>query len=122
MLGYFSPVFDELWSPDIWLPPNITWQHFDSRPDYAQFYHLLYPLPMALAMLVLRLCLDRAVLRPAGRMLGISDKQRRMPDHNTVLESAFHHGQHHYPSLCSHTGLTERQVHRWMRKRVLASK
>ena len=77
---------------------------------------------MALAMLVLRLGLDRAVLRPAGRMLGISDKQRRMPDHNTVLESAFRHSQHHYPSLSSHTGLTERQVQRWMRKRVLASK
>ena len=77
---------------------------------------------MALVMLVLRPGLDRAVFRPAGIMLRISDKQRRMPDHNTVLESAFCHGRHQYPSLCSHTGLTERQVHRWMRKRILASK
>ena len=45
---------------------------------------------MALAMLVFRLGLDRAVFRPAGST--------------------------------HHTGLTERQLHRWISKRVLVSK
>ena len=66
--------------------------------------------------------MDRGVFRPLGRILGISDRHRRMPGHNAVLESAFTRGQRDYPALCSDTGLTERQIHRWLRRRGLASK
>ena len=122
MFGIFSTLSEQIWSPEIWLPPNTTWQHFDTRPDSAQFYHLLLPLPMALCMLVCRTGLDSCFFRPVGSVLGISDRHRRMPDHNAVLESAFTHGQRDYPALCSDTGLTERQIHRWLRRRGLASK
>ena len=49
------------WSPDVWLPPNITWDDIapNARNQYADYRHLLYPLPMALVLLVLRFALER---------------------------------------------------------------
>ena len=122
MSNVFHTVSNQFWSPKIWLPPNITWEHFDNRHDYAQFKDLLYPLPMALVMMVLRILMDRAVFRPLGRMLGINHKPRKKPEHNALLEAAFQCGKPDYESLCSQTGLSDRQVHSWMRRRLLASK
>merc|ERR1739838_694179 len=81
-----------------------------------------YPLPMALVMMVLRIVMDIAVFRPLGRMLGINHKPRKKPEHNALLEAAFQCGKPDYESLCSQTGLSDRQVHSWMRRRSLASK
>ena len=64
------------WSPSIWLPPNITWSHFHSRPDYAQFHHLLLPFPLALLLILFRVLLERGVFRPLGSWLGIPDPPR----------------------------------------------
>ena len=64
------------WSPSIWLPPNITWQDFESRPESAQFHHLLIPLPGALVLVLIRLILEQRVFRPLGSWLGISCKTR----------------------------------------------
>lgn len=49
------------WSPDIWLPPNITWQDISPNADnkYANYQHLVYPLPMALILLGIRYALER---------------------------------------------------------------
>ena len=108
MQGIFSSISDQIWSTDIWLPPNITWHHYEGRQDYAQFYPLLLPIPMALVMVVVRIVLDRVVFRPVGRVLGISDRHRRMPDHNPLLETAFLHGSVDYDRLSSQTGLSDR--------------
>lgn len=49
---------DTFWSENIWLPPNTTWADIapdvNSKIQHADHRHLLYPLPMALVMLLLR--------------------------------------------------------------------
>lgn len=49
------------WSPDIWLPPNITWGDINPNADnkYANYQHLIYPLPMAFVLLGIRYALER---------------------------------------------------------------
>lgn len=51
------------WSPSVWLPPNTTWDDIAPTPEnrFADYRHLLYPLPMALMLLVLRYALERYV-------------------------------------------------------------
>ena len=73
MAGGMSEMF---WSPGIWLPPNVTWSDFESRPDSAQFHHLLIPFPLAAGFLLLRLLLETAVFRPVGRWLDVPDPPR----------------------------------------------
>lgn len=63
MAFYFRKFSDSFWSEYIWLPPNTTWA--DIAPDsnkeiqHADHRHLLYPLPMALVMLVLRFFIEK---------------------------------------------------------------
>lgn len=54
-------VSSSFWSPDIWLPPNITWDNIKPNSDnkFADYRHLIYPLPMALCHLVIRFALER---------------------------------------------------------------
>lgn len=49
------------WSPDIWLPPNITWEDISPNADnkYANYQHLIFPLPMAFVLLGIRYTLER---------------------------------------------------------------
>lgn len=57
----FKTFSDTFWDRDIWLPPNITWSDFKSNDKYvyADHRHLLYPFPMALAMLFLRFAFEK---------------------------------------------------------------
>ena len=52
----------------------------------------------------------------------MKDKKKRAPVPNAVLEAAFQCGRHDYKSLCSDTGMSDRQVHVWMRMRNMAGK
>ena len=47
----------------------------------------------------------------------MKNKKRRQPTPNPVLEAAFQCGKLDYKSLCSHTGLSDRQISVWMRLR-----
>jgi len=111
------------WSPSIWLPPNITWSDFDSRPDYAQFHHLLVPFPLALLLILLRILLERGIFRPLGSWLGIPNTPRHKPETNPVLETAFISKQPWDSTKLSRKAeMSERQVERWHRKRKLVSR
>ena len=76
------------WSPSIWLPPNITWKDFESRPESAQFHHLLIPFPLALGLVLLRLILEQRVFRPLGSWLGISGKRWEWREDISNLQQA----------------------------------
>ena len=58
----------------------------------------------------------------------MKNKKKRQPKPNPVLEAAFQCGKFDYKSLCSDTGLSDRQISVWMRlrnhvgKRVLLCK
>lgn len=51
-------VSDTFWSKSVWLPPNTTWADIapGSRPDvqHANYQDLIWPLPIALLLIVLR--------------------------------------------------------------------
>jgi len=53
----------KFWSTSIWLPPNTTWSDIDpnthSDIKYADYRHLIYPLPMAVLLLFLRLTIEK---------------------------------------------------------------
>uniref|UniRef100_A0A182N6Z5 Uncharacterized protein n=1 Tax=Anopheles dirus TaxID=7168 RepID=A0A182N6Z5_9DIPT len=56
-------VSDTFWSTKVWLPPNITWE--DIRPGvrsdvtHADYRHLVYPIPLAAVIIVLRWVVER---------------------------------------------------------------
>lgn len=58
-------ILDKFWNEDVWLPPNTTWEDLAPGPDKAVVYndyrHLLYPLPLALVLIVLRRTLEEWV-------------------------------------------------------------
>ena len=87
------------WNPAIWLPPNVTWEHFEEASllnntviepeDYAKFSDLWYPIPMALVMMVIRWVVEKFMFRPIGIRMGLKDNMRHLPSENVVLEKAF---------------------------------
>ena len=128
-----STLTEAFWQPSIWLPPNSTWSDIE-MPRKAQFGHLAYPLPMAFILMVVRFFLDRGLYRylcshynttyshvssprPIGVALGVKDKKKRPPKPNAVLEAAFQCGKMDLKSLCSDTGMSDRQISVWMRMR-----
>ena len=56
-------VNEVFWSKEIWLPPNVTWADIapGSRSDvkHTDYRDLLWPIPMAVVMLILRHVLER---------------------------------------------------------------
>jgi hypothetical protein len=56
-------LLDKFWNPDVWLPPNVTWADLEPNDKiaYANYRHLVIPLPLALVLLALRFVLERSV-------------------------------------------------------------
>ncbi len=81
------------WNDEFWLPPNVTWDQFHSNENvqYASSTDLLYPIPLAIIIIVIRYVVENFVFRPLGRQLGLKEVRRRTPGSNDVfLEKAFH--------------------------------
>ncbi|KAF7988587.1 hypothetical protein HCN44_001160 [Aphidius gifuensis] len=114
-------VSSSFWSPDIWLPPNITWDNITPNSDnkYANWKHLIYPLPMALCHLVIRFALERLIFQPIGRTLGIRTTRTKKAPANAILEKAYNKRIKHktLTALAKQVDWTERQVERWLRLR-----
>ena len=124
------------WNPEIWLPPNVTWKDFqeegplsdpglklpfgyssdnhESDGEFAKFNDLLYPLPMAVLMMVARYFVEKYIFTPIGLRLGMRASKRSYPRSNTFLESEFRKNM--FPShetvqrLSTETNLTEIEV------------
>jgi len=121
------------WSPDVWLPPNVTWDSFKQarvvneellQPgDFAAFNDLWYPIPLAFLVIVLRHGFMKHVFKPLGLRMGLKDHKRPFPPDNSVLEQGFREGTRGdlVPSLARRTGMSEIEVQRWLRQRRLAS-
>lgn len=60
-MNVLKNVSSAFWSTDVWLPPNITWDDIkpNSENKYADYHHLIYPLPMAFTLLLMRYALER---------------------------------------------------------------
>ncbi|CAB0043426.1 unnamed protein product [Trichogramma brassicae] len=120
----FSDIF---WTPNIWLPPNVSWADIAPTPQnrYADYRQLAYPLPMALALLLLRYALERYCFAPLGRNLGIKTSRSKKATPNPILEKAYATKkikQKQITSLAKQLDWTERQVERWLRLRKTQDK
>eukprot|EP00092_Neocalanus_flemingeri_P033830 GFUD01036788.1.p1 GENE.GFUD01036788.1~~GFUD01036788.1.p1 ORF type:complete len:363 (-),score=88.20 GFUD01036788.1:37-1125(-) len=121
------------WNPDIWLPPNVTWDSFDeSDPEiakeafvspgtFARFSDLWYPIPLAILVMIARWVVERGIFKKVGIWMGMKDYKRTFPAHNQVLESVFRSvtdpSLREVDHLSAESGLSIRQVERWFRQR-----
>ena len=122
MAGMMRGAAKWFWNPDIWLPPNVTWESFDETrvvkegsviepSDFARFGDLWYPIPLALVVIVVRQLVERFLFKPLGVKLGLKDKARRGPVENQVLEKAFNSRETiDSGRLAKDTGMTVIQV------------
>lgn len=62
-MNVLQKVRDTFWSTNVWLPPNTTWADIapGSHPDvnHADYRDLVWPLPMALVVMLVRYALER---------------------------------------------------------------
>ncbi|XP_063628386.1 ceramide synthase 6-like isoform X2 [Cydia splendana] len=122
MLRY---LVDTFWDEDVWLPPNTTWEDLAPGPDkpvvYNDHRHLLYPLPLAVVLIVLRHILEKYWFAPFGKSLGIKNTRPKKAPSNPKLELAYQtspkikHKQ--ICALAKQLDMSERQVERWWRLR-----
>jgi len=128
-------MFDWFWNPDVWLPPNIDWETFKAprtvndslviQPEqFAVFSDLLFPLPLAVCLILLRLLVEATLFRPVGRRLGL--QERAWPAARPGLEQLFSSGRRvagqALEVAAQQDGLTVVQADRWLRARRRATK
>lgn len=62
-MGILSELSTTFWSNNVWLPPNTTWEDIapGSRPDvdHADYKDLIWPLPMAIILSILRFTVEK---------------------------------------------------------------
>ncbi|XP_033341835.1 ceramide synthase schlank [Megalopta genalis] len=122
-MNILNNVSSAFWSTDIWLPPNITWEDIKPTPEnkYANYQHLIYPLPMALILLVIRFAFERYCFGPFGKSLGIKNTRPKKATSNDILEKAYICRKvkttTQILALAKQLDWSERQVERWLRLR-----
>lgn len=124
-MGVFRDFTDTFWSTKVWLPPNTTWADIapGSRADvnHADYKDLIWPLPLALVMLVIRYVLERYWLSPIGKSLGIKSSRPKKASPNPLLENAYNKSSRlthkTVVTLTKQSDMTERQIERWWRLR-----
>ena len=104
------------WSPSIWLPPNVSWEDFDGKDNYAQFSHLLLPLPLAFLFIIIRSLLEKGIFRPLGIWLKIPHHPKSSLMVQPLLEKNWQSCTD-VKVLSRTVGLSEIEVERWLRKR-----
>nr|CAD7593827.1 unnamed protein product [Timema genevievae] len=115
-------ILDSFWNSQIWLPPNVTWKDIEPNDDiaYANYRHLILPLPMALVMLMFRFTLERYLFAPLGVFLGIKTRKKRQLIPNEALKKVAHVNRKLTHSelvgLSKRLDLSERQVERLLRQ------
>ncbi|KAG7327505.1 hypothetical protein KOW79_009111 [Hemibagrus wyckioides] len=114
-----------LWSEEFWLPPNITWHDIEGTTGSSHQplpRDLLVALPLALGFIAVRFAFERVVALPLSRKLGVFDRVQVRVPHNPKLEAFYSQRKKHFTQselmgLEKHCGLTQRQIHNWLRLR-----
>ena len=111
------------WNEDVWLPPRVTWSSMKSvqivngsriePEEFAQFSDLLYPLPLAVIMLLLKWSVQN-IFYTLGKWLGLKEQRRIYPAENPALEGVFRKRRNpkvkELESLVKESGLSYLQV------------
>ncbi len=130
MLGQLT---EWLWDHEFWLPPNITWTDLEDGRNgarYARFGDMSDSLAAAIAILVLKLVVEKWLLRRLGVALGLKDRRGGGaycgPPPHPSLEAAFVAGQRldsdTIASLARSADVDVRKAERWLRSRALRDK
>ncbi|GAA6104088.1 ceramide synthase 4a [Tachysurus ichikawai] len=114
-----------LWSEKFWLPPNITWHDIEGTTGGGHQplpSDLLLAIPLALGFIAVRFAFERVVALPLSRTLGVFDRVQVRVPHNPKLEAVYsqrkkYFTQNELKGLEKHCGLTQRQIHNWLRLR-----
>ncbi|KAF7489627.1 Ceramide synthase 6 [Sarcoptes scabiei] len=114
------------WNEDVWTPPNVTWEHYETK-GYRHFNDIYYSAYTAIVIILLRLILNRFVLEPFGIWMGLSPDKPKLPVHNEILEKAFKRTRGQLSNeetigLSKQLDCTERKIQRWMRHRISFNK
>ncbi|GAU95616.1 hypothetical protein RvY_07206 [Ramazzottius varieornatus] len=122
-MDWMRRLSEALWSEQFWLPANVTWEHLKSTSTkaYPDFYALMYPIPLAVVIFLVRQLVEKFIYEPLGKSLNIPNRRPEPPKSNAQLETAFQASKH--PSdaqilaLAKRCDMSERQVLRWFRHR-----
>lgn len=93
-MSILDEISDKFWSPSIWLPKNFTWADVapGSRPNinYADYKELLWSIPMAIALFVVRYYCENCIFSTFGQWLGVkSERSNKRLTPNQTLEAAY---------------------------------
>jgi len=116
-----SAVTDVFWSDRIWFGESkISWKDFEEVNTNS--HQLLYPIPIALFLLVSRGIFVDFVFENLGSFLGLKRRIRTKLFTNAKLDTSFKkRNNSHRDDIIKKTiesGMTERQAERWLRKRI----
>uniref|UniRef100_A0A7N8WS78 Ceramide synthase 5-like n=1 Tax=Mastacembelus armatus TaxID=205130 RepID=A0A7N8WS78_9TELE len=113
-----------IWSERFWLPENVSWADLEHPPpgvEYPRVGQVLYAMPLAFFVFLLRLLFERLVAKPCARILQIQAGVPRRAQPNVVLERLYQ------SKMCPDTrqleGLSKqldwdvRKIQRWFRIR-----
>ncbi|XP_017777253.1 PREDICTED: ceramide synthase 6 [Nicrophorus vespilloides] len=120
----------KFWNEDIWLPPNVTWADIapgsSTEVHHADYRHLIFPLALALVILVIRYIFEKYWFAPVGVSLGIKCNRPKKAPTNPVLEKAYTSHKHlkykQIQGLAKQLDMNERQVEWWFRLRRIQDK
>ncbi|XP_031568122.1 ceramide synthase 6-like [Actinia tenebrosa] len=128
-MAVFYQAFQEwFWSENFWLPANYTWQdiHEKKNPKFIQSGELYLCLPVAVALIILRVCFERVIAGPFVQYLGVKEKKVHFIG-NPFCEKVYQTinkfpSQERIVGLSKQLGWQIREVERWFRHRRMQAK
>ncbi|OQV20704.1 Ceramide synthase 2 [Hypsibius exemplaris] len=122
-MDFLKRISDFLWNESFWLPMNVSWRDLTHTPErpYPSFHALLYPIPLALFVYLVRLTVEKVIYEPIGRSLRIPCRKAHNVSPNPILEASYKWSRRlthaDILGLAKRCDMTERQVERWFRHR-----
>lgn len=118
-------ISDTFWSPSFWLVPNTTWTDFTADPrsviQYTDHRDLLWTIPIAIVVLIIRYCVRKFVFTSFGKALGVKTVGRKQAAQNLSLDAAYKKchriTRESMFGLLKQVDMTEREIQRWWRNR-----
>eukprot|EP01134_Creolimax_fragrantissima_P003877 CFRG3877T1 len=113
------------WSEWLLLPPGVHWNELED-PKYAKLYHLLPAMYLCIAIVIIRVVLEEYCFPVWGYYLGIHKINTKYTPH-PELEEAYrlvegHASGKYTQELAKRTGMTEKEIRTWFRRKKNSTK
>ena len=124
VIPYASSISEIFWSERFWLTPELSWKDFEGVNTNS--YELLYPIPIALLLLLIRDVLVTHADRILGPVIRLKSNVVKKSLSNPELETVYKLQKNSNNDLIftkgTELGLSERQTERWLRQRIKEDK